>query len=61
MIVEIEVLNEKVYLKWAKPKEPMYHIVRDINEAKVFTPKKAKELQERFKHKKARLIKCVKS
>ena len=61
MIVEIEVLNEKVYLKWAKPKEPMYHIVRDINEAKVFTTKRAKELQERFKHKKARLIKCVKS
>ena len=61
MIVEIEVQSEKVYLKWAKPKEPMYHIVRDINEAKVFTPKKAEELQERFKHKKARLIKCVKS
>ena len=52
MIVEIEVQSEKVYLKWAKPKEPMYHIVRDINEAKVFTAKRAKELQERFKHKK---------
>ena len=61
MIVEIEVSNEKVYLKWAKPSIPMYHIVRDINEARVFTPKKAKELQDRFKHKKARLIKCVKS
>ena len=61
MIVEIEVQSEKVYLKWAKPKEPMYHIVRDINEAKVFTTKRAKELQERFKHKKARLIKCVKN
>lgn len=61
MIVEIEVSNEKVYLKWAKPKEPMYHIVRDINEAKVFTTNRAKELQERFKHKKVRLIKCVKS
>lgn len=61
MIIEIEVQNERVYLKWAKPSIPMYHIVRDINDAKVFTPKKAKELQERFKHKKARLIKCVKS
>ena len=61
MIVEIEVQSEKVYLKWAKPSIPMYHIVRDINEAKVFTTNRAKELQERFKHKKARLIKCVKN
>lgn len=61
MIVEIEVQNEKVYLRWANPKTPTYHIVRDISEAKVFSLKRAKELQERFKHKKARLIKCAKS
>lgn len=61
MIVEIEVQGERVYLKWAKPRIPMYHIVRNISEAKIFTQKRAKELQERLKHKKARLIKCLKS
>ena len=56
MIVEIEVQGERVYLKWAKPRIPMYHIVRDISEAKIFTQKRAKELQERFSKRITRTI-----
>ena len=56
MIVEIEVQGQKVYLKWAKWKWAMFHIVRDIEEATIYSETQARKLKKYFAHKKAKLI-----
>ena len=61
MIVEIEVQGEKVYLKWAKWKSIMFHIVRDINDATVYSEAQAKKLKKYFVHKNARVIRRKKA
>ena len=54
MIVEFKINGQVVYLKWVK--NGMYHIVRDITEAKIYSESRARELQKRFAHKGAILI-----
>ena len=54
MVVAFEVNNEWVYLKWTN--WGMLHIVRDINEATVYSDSHARKLKKRYAHKKVRLI-----
>lgn len=54
MIVSFEVQGEIVYLKWAY--WGMFHIVRDINEATIYSESRARELKKRFAHKNVKLI-----
>lgn len=54
MIVSFVVQGERVYLKWAY--WGMFHIVRDINEATIYSESRARQLKKRFAHKNAKLI-----
>lgn len=54
MIVSFEVQGQRVYLKWATAS--MFHIVRDINEATIYSESRARQLKKRFAHKNVRLI-----
>ena len=54
MIVEFKINGQVVYLKWVNG--GMFHIVRDIREATVYSESRARELQKRFAYKGSRLI-----
>lgn len=54
MIVKFKINGQVVYLKWVN--FGMYHIVRDITEATVYSESRARQLQKRFAHKGAILI-----
>lgn len=54
MIVSFVVQGERVYLKWVY--WGMSHIVRDINEATIYSESRARQLKKRFAHKNVKLI-----
>lgn len=60
MIVQIEVQEQKVFISWVRPSENMMHIVRDINEAKVYSETQARKLKKRYAHCNAKLIRRTK-
>lgn len=54
IIVSFKLNGQVVYLKWVN--FGMYHIVRDISEATLYSESRARQLQKRFAHKGAILI-----
>lgn len=56
MIVQLEVQGQRVFINWVKPSENLMHIVRDINEAKVYSQTQARKLKKRYAYRNAKLI-----
>ena len=56
VIVQLEVQGQRVFISWVRPSENIMHIVRDINEAKVYSEAQARKLKKRYAHCNAKLI-----
>lgn len=56
MIVQLEIRGQRVFIGWVRPSENLMHIVRDINEAKVYSQTQARKLKKRYAHCNAKLI-----
>ena len=60
MIVQLEIRGQRVFIGWVRPSENTMHIVRDINEAKVYSETQARKLKKKYAHCNAKLIRRTK-